>query len=152
MKKLLLKSIILFACLFIADESYSQLAVSATVGGNVLCNGLSDGYASANASGGSLPYLYSWNPSGQTHQMATGLSAGNYTVTVTDGIGATAIATVAILQPAALSLTSTSTFSCITLTGTATVNVSGGTPSYTYSWNASPPQNTQTATGLAAGS
>ena len=36
--------------------------------------------------------------------------------------------------------------------GTATVtNVGGGTPPYTYLWNVSPPQQTQTATGLCPG-
>jgi gliding motility-associated-like protein len=35
--------------------------------------------------------------------------------------------------------------------GQATVNVSGGTPGYTYSWDTSPVQTGQTATGLAAG-
>ncbi|TAL58457.1 MAG: hypothetical protein EPN85_11580, partial [Bacteroidetes bacterium] len=36
-------------------------------------------------------------------------------------------------------------------TGTATAAPSGGTGPYTYSWNTSPAQNTQTATGLCAG-
>ena len=37
--------------------------------------------------------------------------------------------------------------------GTATVtNVVGGTPPYTYLWNVTPPQQTQTATGLCPGS
>lgn len=35
--------------------------------------------------------------------------------------------------------------------GTATVNVTGGTAPFTYLWNSSPPQITQTATGLCAG-
>lgn len=41
-----------------------------------------------------------------------------------------------------------STSSC---TGTATVNVSGGNPPYSYNWNDSQAQLTQTATGLCAG-
>lgn len=35
--------------------------------------------------------------------------------------------------------------------GQATVNASGGTPGYSYSWNTTPVQTTQTATGLSAG-
>jgi len=35
--------------------------------------------------------------------------------------------------------------------GSATINPSGGSGSYTYSWNTAPAQTTQTATGLAAG-
>ncbi|MBK6819892.1 MAG: SprB repeat-containing protein [Bacteroidetes bacterium] len=35
--------------------------------------------------------------------------------------------------------------------GTATVTPAGGTPGYSYSWNTTPIQTTQTATGLCAG-
>lgn len=50
---------------------------------NVSCNGLSDGTASAAASGGTGPYTYTWSTVPvQNTQTATGLAAGNYTVTV----------------------------------------------------------------------
>ncbi len=49
-------------------------------------NGLSNGSAMANVSGGSN-YLYSYNWStGQHTQMAAGLAGGNYSIMVTDGI------------------------------------------------------------------
>ncbi|MCE9537932.1 MAG: PKD domain-containing protein [Bacteroidetes bacterium] len=42
--------------------------------------------------------------------------------------------------------------SCLnSLNGSATVNATGGKTPYTFSWNTSPSQSTQTATGLAAG-
>src|SRR5204863_3385056 len=48
--------------------------------------------------------------------------------------------------------TTTTNSTCGGSTGTATVTPSGGSGTYTgYSWNSSPVQNTQTATGLPAG-
>ena len=62
---------------------------------NASCSGIPDGTATASASGGTAPYLYLWS-NGQTAQTATGLSAGNYSVTVTDagGCAQTSVATV----------------------------------------------------------
>lgn len=49
-----------------------------------------DGTASVVAAGGTAPYTYSWLPSGGNGATATGLSAGTYTVTVTDANGCSA--------------------------------------------------------------
>lgn len=56
--------------------------------------------------------------------------------------------------PLVLTTTVTAATACTApCNGTATVtNVAGGTPPYTYLWNVSPPQQTQTATGLCPGS
>ncbi|MGB4849336.1 MAG: GEVED domain-containing protein, partial [Saprospiraceae bacterium] len=51
-----------------------------------------DGTATVMVSGGSSPYMYLWS-SGATVATATGLTAGTYTVTVTDNIGCTATST-----------------------------------------------------------
>ena len=67
-------------------------AVSATISANVspICNGGTDGYATVAGSGGTLPYLYSWNTSPvQTTATANNLSAGSYSVTVTTANGCT---------------------------------------------------------------
>ncbi|MGV3638996.1 MAG: cadherin-like beta sandwich domain-containing protein [Adhaeribacter sp.] len=120
---------------------------------NVSCNGGSNGTAAVSATGGTAPYTYSWSPSGGTGAMATGLAAGNYTVTVTDANGQTATGNYAITQPTALtaSITAQTNLACNGgSTGSATVSVSGGSPGYTYSW--SPSGGTgATATGLSAG-
>ncbi|MEW6467467.1 MAG: gliding motility-associated C-terminal domain-containing protein [Bacteroidota bacterium] len=56
------------------------------------------------------------------------------------------------VPPSTLNVNSASTSaSCNQSNGTATASVSGGVPPYAYNWNTSPPQNTQTATGLAPG-
>jgi len=55
------------------------------------------GSATIIASGGAAPYTYSWNTTpAQTSATATGLLPGNYTVTVTDASGCTAIQTVTV--------------------------------------------------------
>jgi hypothetical protein len=56
---------------------------------NVSSASASDGQASANASGGTPPYMYAWTPGGQTSAVATGLSIGTYNVIVTDANGCT---------------------------------------------------------------
>ncbi|MFH1321902.1 MAG: PKD domain-containing protein [Bacteroidota bacterium] len=121
---------------------------------NVSCNGGSDGDATVNASGGTSPYTYSWNTSPvQTDTIATGLSAGTYTATVTDNIGCVVSASVTITEPSVLnaSITSSSNVSCNSICdGDATVSVSGGSGTYTYSWNTPPGQTNATATGLCA--
>jgi len=60
------------------------------------CNGAT-GSATVNASGNITPYTYLWKPGNQTTATITGLSAGNYTLTITGANGCgtdTAYATV----------------------------------------------------------
>jgi len=111
------------------------------------------GSASVTATSGTGPYTYSWNPSGQLTQTATGLTAGTYTVTVTDNTGCTSTKTFAITSGGGTintSITAQTNVSCFGgNNGNATASASGGTGPYTYSWN-----NGQTAanvTGLTAG-
>ncbi|HEU4718609.1 MAG TPA: gliding motility-associated C-terminal domain-containing protein, partial [Bacteroidia bacterium] len=116
------------------------------------CSGACDGVASANASGGTVPYSYSWAPNGQTTQTILNQCAGSYTVTATDAAGCFNTATVTFIDPPPIVITMTNTnASCNGVCdGTATANASGGTGAYTYSW-APGGQTTQTATGLCAG-
>ncbi|MEN2401101.1 T9SS type A sorting domain-containing protein [Flavobacterium sp. MC2016-06] len=120
---------------------------------NVSCNFGSNGSATATVTGGTPGYTYSWSPSGGNAATASGLTAGTYTVTVTDANSCNATQTFTITEPNALiaSAVSQTNVSCNTGTnGTATVSATGGTPGYTYSW--SPSGGTAaTATGLAAG-
>lgn len=124
--------------------------VVSTSSTNVTCFGSNNGTATANPSGGTGPFNYLWAPSGGNSQTATGLSPGNYTVTITDANFCTATATSIITQPAVLTAsTSVSNASCGGNNGSATATPSGGTSPYTYSWSPSGGTNA-TANNLSA--
>jgi gliding motility-associated-like protein len=111
------------------------------------------GEATALANGGSVPYTYSWNdPMNQTTQTATGLTSGNYTVTVTDAIGCQGTANIIIGDTPIALTTSYTQVSCPAGSdGTATVVITPAPASATYDWFDAGNQNTATATGLSAG-
>ena len=132
----------------IDEPSALTLSTTAT---NVLCNGDSNGSATVTVAGGTLPYTYLWSD-GQTTAIATGLSAGTYTVTVTDANGCTSTSGVTINEPTAIlsgGVTTTDVLCNGSNNGTASVTLSGGTMPYAYLW--SDGQTTATATGLASG-
>ncbi|MDT8411880.1 MAG: PKD domain-containing protein [Vicingaceae bacterium] len=137
------------ATVIITEPSPISISFSST---NVSCFGGNDGSATATIVGGSSPYAYNWLPNGGTNNMATGLTAGTYSLTVTDANGCTFVDSVTIVEPPQLvATTSVTNVSCNGLSdGTATVLASGGTAPYTYLWNPSGGSNT-TATGLSAG-
>jgi hypothetical protein len=110
-----------------------------------------DGSASVLASGGTEPYGYVWSPNGETTADIYNLSAGSYSVVVTDANGCTADAGVNIQGSSVQLQTSEEDASCPGMAdGSATVFPSGGAEPYTYLW--SPAGGTDaTATGLAAG-
>lgn len=100
------------------------------------CNGGANGSASVVVYSGNGPFLYNWLPSGGTASMAAGLSAGNYSVQVTDANGCISQQAIVVQEPAALALQSqASSSSCNAADGLASVNVSGGTTPYIYSWS-----------------
>ena len=129
----------------------ATLANSSTTVTDASCNGSSDGSVSLSIVGGTMPYTYLWSD-GQTTAAAVGLSAGSYSVTVTDANGCTISVNTTVNEPTAL-FNNNTTFtqvSCHGLSdGSITVNVLGGTPPYSYLW--SDGQTLATATGLAAG-
>jgi gliding motility-associated-like protein len=119
---------------------------------NITCFGAGNGSATVTPSGGTAPYTYFWSPTGGNNATATGLSAGQYTVTITDANGCQSTATVTVVEPSLL--TSTSSSSNVSCNGgsdgTGTVTPAGGTPGYTYAW--APSGSGSTAQGLTAGS
>lgn len=110
------------------------------------------GSATVTVTGGSGPYSYSWNPTGQTTQVATSLATGNYTVTVFDNSCSPSAqtATVAVTAGALLNSVTSTPAVCLVNDGTATATPSGGTLPYTYQWSPAGGTNA-VATGLAAG-
>ena len=71
----------------------------------ISCYGGSDGTATVLPSGGTLPYSYVWNTTPpQVSALGVGLSAGMYTVTITDGNGCQTTETITINEPTPLTL------------------------------------------------
>jgi PKD repeat protein len=119
---------------------------------NVLCHGASTGTAAFTPVNPTFTYL--WNASAQTTATATNLTAGNYSVHVTDVFGCDTTETVVITEPSALTLSASGAAPLCNggANGTATVSVSGGTPGYAFLWGTNANnQATPTATGLQAG-
>ncbi len=123
---------------------------------NVACFAQQNGSLTMTATGGTLPYAYSWNTVPvQTTATAVNLAPGNYSVLVTDSLGCTIIGRDTITGPAELlaSITNQVTEDCAGNTnGSVTVQASGGTPAYQYSLNGGINQADGTFSNLAAGS
>jgi hypothetical protein len=129
-----------------------QLFITA-VKTDVTIFGGSNGTITTTTTGGVGPYTYSWANSSIATANRTGLSAGTYTVTVTDHNGATANTTLTIDQPAQLAITGVKTDVTTVFggnNGTITTATTGGVGPYTYSWAGSS-INTSNRTGLTAG-
>jgi len=113
----------------------SILALTTSVT-NITCNGANDGVITANVTGSSGPFNYSWSPGGQSTQTVTGLSQGSYTVAITGTGSCPTSSTSTIIEPATLSATTIATpVSCFGGNdGSGVVNTIGGTVPYSYSW------------------
>jgi gliding motility-associated-like protein len=106
---------------------------------DVVCFGESSGIVGAQTVGGIPPYTYAWS-NGQTGASLSGLAAGLYRVTVTDGAGCTQADDVAVQQPgeslAGIALTQNP--SCPGgFNGSISIEAIGGTPPYQYSTDGS---------------
>jgi len=117
------------------------------------CNS-SNGTATVVASGGMTPYSYSWNSSpAQTTDVATGLAAGQYEVTVSDANGCLSTGITTVFAQAGFTLTSDSEVEhCSHNDGSATITASNAVNPLTYSWSHNATLNSPTATNLPAGS
>jgi hypothetical protein len=124
--------------LFIGQYLQSVLTATLTINNNVSCFGGTNGSATVSATGNQSPFVYLWQPGGQTSATVNNLGAGTHTVTVTDAIGTTVTLTVSITQPTALTsvVGSQSNVTCFGGTnGFVSLNTSGGSLPYTYSWS-----------------
>ncbi|HET6226167.1 MAG TPA: PKD domain-containing protein [Bacteroidia bacterium] len=123
------------ACIDVTDKpgiKASLIAASPTS-----CNGACDGSAEVTVTGGTLPYLYSWNttPGAQQTSKATGLCAKEYIATVSDAMGCEDTVHVKILQPEPVTLEPVSPeIICIGGNTTITAIPHGGDGKYTYNW------------------
>lgn len=125
-------------------NSFSNTTISATA---ALCAGGSTGTASVTPVVPGFSYL--WNdPAAQGTPTATGLAAGPYSVTITDGFGCAATFNTTVGSVDAISIVDLSSTDepCLGAGGgTATVSVTGGTAPYSYTWS-----NGSTGVGIIA--
>jgi hypothetical protein len=147
----------------IVDDNLCSVAVSETVtepavqsltltSTNNVCFGGATATATANFVNATGLVSYNWNPGGVLPAARTGLTSGTYAVTATDANLCTVSGTTTITEPTAIVHPYTSTnINCFgNATGSITTNVSGGTPTYTYTWNPATASGA-TPTGLASG-
>ena len=129
----------------------TALVASSSITSTLACNADSDGQITGSATGGTTAYTYSWNTGG-TSALETGLSAGTYTLTITDQNGCTNNTSVVMTEPTALvvtAVTDNNTTYFGATDGQVTGSATGGTTAYTYAWSSG--ATTATASGISAG-
>lgn len=142
-------------CDVIVPVTITSPAILATTaaGTDNSCFAKCDGEAQATPGGGTLPYTYLWS-NAQSTGIINNLCAGDYTVTVYDQNGCTALQAVSISEPQQLLAAITSWYDAtcaVICDGNAKVSPAGGTPVYSYYWSDKSGQTAVTATGLCTG-
>ena len=94
----------------------------------VLCNGMNNGTVALMVAGGTGAYAYNWS-NGAATQTVNGLTAGTYTVEITDEKGCTSELSAEVTEPAALQS------AVAVMDGNIELTVTGGTFPYSYEWN-----------------
>ena len=134
---------------------FGNPAIVSTSLTHVLCNGGNNGNATVSVAGGNFPYTYQWdnNTGNQSSPTATALSAGTYSLTVSDANNCFTFTTVTITEPPLLNLNVSTIYSCFgESTGSAIASLSGGVTPYSFLWDSTAGgQTTSTVSGLIAG-
>jgi gliding motility-associated-like protein len=134
----------------VTDANGCSLVGSYTITGNnpqifyqfnvqdALCHGTASGSVTVIPSGGTPGFTYQWS-NGSTTQTNSPITAGTYTVTITDAIGCTTVGQVTVSEPAtyvSLNVDSIVKVECLGgTTGAIYLTTQGGTPGYNYVWN-----------------
>ena len=104
---------------------------------NVTCNGEQNGRIEITTTGGVSPYSFIWN-NGATTENIEGLSAGTYSLTVSDNNGCSTEISATISEPTALAIVEGDIVN-VNCEGAATGDIylilEGGTTPYTFSWS-----------------
>jgi gliding motility-associated-like protein len=132
----------------ITDQNNCQVnqnfTISTTNGPTVLidqtnelnCFGDSDGFISLNVSGGTPSYSYNWQPNVSSTNTANTLSAGSYSITVTDAANCSQTFNVIISQPEAIAASINATNpTCGLQNGVINIVSTGGISPLNYSWS-----------------
>ena len=132
----------------------NSLVLDTTSVTNTTC-GVGSGAIDLAVTGGTGSYTYSWNTTPtQTTQDITGLTAGIYTVTVTDGCFPKTLS-VTVADPGLVSVDTVSVTHVSVFggnNGAINITVTGGTPPYAFSWTGpGGPYSTEDLDTLSAG-
>jgi len=117
----------------------NPISIEAAITGfkDVKCYGEANGWASANASGGTAPYTWFWGAgTSPADSIGLGLSAGITRVTITDAKGCPSVVAVTLKEPGKLQVQISPTHvKCFgDRTGTAIGSANGGTAPYSFNW------------------
>ena len=117
---------------------------------DVDCNGGSDGAISISVTGATPGYSYSWD-NGDSTASISGLTAGTYTVAITDSLGCMDSITYMVNEPAAVAASAVVTDESGSGANDGAIDLTptGGTPNYTYAWSNG--ATTEDITGLSGG-
>ncbi|WP_082226697.1 SprB repeat-containing protein [Microscilla marina] len=125
---------------------------------DLLCNGGNNGRLEVKASGGKAPYIYKWSVPNGENTKAENLTAGKYTVIITDQNGCTLSQSYTLSEPTPLQVTQVIGGSkdptCYNGNdGQLMAQASGGAGNYTYIWAGATgkPQQGAMVSGLTAG-
>jgi uncharacterized protein (DUF2141 family) len=101
---------------------------------NSSCGGAPIGKVIVTGQTGLAPFSYLWS-NGQTGSTITGLTAGNYSVAVTDSYGCTLSKSAQIIDvnPIGLGIFTSTAPTCLQSNGVINMTVTGGTPPFYYS-------------------
>ncbi len=100
---------------------------------NVSCFGLSDGWIKVSANQGTAPYRFLWNNNDST-ALSKNLSAGNYSVTVTDAGSCTATGAYTVSEPPAI-VSSISNTNIVNIGESTLLDLTvSPTSNYSYLW------------------
>lgn len=117
----------------VTDPPVLQLSTTVTPVG---CSGEMNGAIDLSVSGGTAPYTYDWNGIANTEDL-NNISAGNYSVIVTDANGCSATISSEVVESTVLE--ATAQLDQILCAGAASghivLNVNGGQPPYDFAWN-----------------
>ena len=105
---------------------------------NVSCNGGSNGSINIDTDNGNGSNLnYSWSPTQTNAATVNGLTAGNYTVTVTNADGCIDQATATVLEPTIITISVIDSIGseCGEANGSLSVMALGGQGGFSYSWS-----------------
>ena len=117
-------------------EGSSDLALSLS-SSSVSCSGGNDGQAAVTPVGGQAPFEAVWS-NGASGLAVSGLSAGTYAVTLTDGNGCSVSHSVAVSEPEALTCSAQVVQPVSTHGGSDGIaggSADGGTAPYTFQWS-----------------